>query len=48
MKISKNFIVSKYDLDEIETVMEDKLHKFVVETFGEETSKNINVKAEYS
>ena len=36
MKISKNFIVSEYDLDEIEAIMEEKLHKFVVETFGEE------------
>ena len=47
MKIDKNFIVSKYDLEEIESYMEEKLHKFVVETFGIETSKNIKVKAEY-
>jgi len=47
MKINKNFIVSEYDLDEIEAIMEEKLHKFAVDTFGEETSKNINVKAEY-
>ena len=47
MKINKNFIVSEYDLDEIEAIMEEKLHKFVVETFGEENYKNIKVKAEY-
>jgi len=47
MTISKNFIVSEYDLEEIESYMEEKLHSFVVETFGEETSKHIKVKAEY-
>jgi len=47
MKIDKKFIVSEYDLEEIETVMEEKLHKFAVDTFGIETSKNIKVKAEY-
>ena len=47
MTIDKNFIVSEYDLDEIETIMEEKLHNFVVETFGEEISNNIKVKAEY-
>jgi len=47
MITNKSFIVSEFDLDEIETDMEEKLHKFAVDTFGEETSKNINVKAEY-
>jgi len=47
MTINKNFIVSEYDLEEIESAMEEKLHNFVIETFGEETSKNIKVKAEY-
>ena len=47
MKIDKSFIMSEYDLEEIESFMEEKLHKFAVDTFGLEISKNIKVKAEY-
>jgi len=47
MTINKSFIVSEYDLDKIESIMEEKLHNFAVDTFGEEISKNIKVKAEY-
>lgn len=47
MSISKNFIVTEYNLEEIETVMEEKLNNFVVETFGNKSFKNIKVKAEY-
>ena len=47
MKIDKSFIISEYDLEEIESFMEEKLHKFAVDTFGLEISKNIKVKAEY-
>lgn len=47
MSINKNFIVSEYNLDEIEAVMEEKLNKFALETFGYGNSKNIEVKAEY-
>ena len=43
----KNFIITKYDLDEIETIMEGKLNNFIIDTFGKETSENIKTKAEY-
>lgn len=43
----KNFIITKYDLEEIETVMEEELNDFIISVFGEEVSKNIETKAEY-
>lgn len=43
----KNFIITEYDLEEIETVLEEKLSNFIIDTFGKEKSKDINFKAEY-
>jgi hypothetical protein len=43
----KNFLITKYNLDEIETIMEEKLNNFIIDTFGKDVVDNIKTKAEY-